>query len=133
MRYHYNQQNYQETYRKDVEYVHIIDSTISGSRNGIATLFMWYRLKTLGKEKIKEQVKTVLEIAQYAVKIFNEAGIKAWRNEFSNTVIFEKPSEKTIKKWSLAEQGDSVHLITMQHVTKEILNTLLKECLADKM
>ncbi|PNX86570.1 histidine decarboxylase-like protein, partial [Trifolium pratense] len=49
-------------------------------------------------------------------------------NEFSNTVVFEKPLDcEFIRKWNLAYQGNIAHVVVMQHVTIEMLDSFVDE------
>lgn len=48
-------------------------------------------------------------------------------NEFSNSVVFAKPSRQSIEKWQLAALGDWAHIIVMQNITKQKLDGFLDE------
>ena len=110
-----------------VEYIGSLDTTLTGSRNGITPLFLWYAIKRHGKEGFKKLVKECLETAEYAVNELNKTGIKAWRNKYSNTVVFPKPNDKIVNKWQLAIHGDIAHMITMPNVPKEKIDLFLAD------
>ena len=67
-----------------IEYVGSLDTTLTGSRNGITPIFLWYALKTRGSEHFKLMVQQCFEIADYAISELKHIGQTAWRNPFSN-------------------------------------------------
>jgi histidine decarboxylase len=55
-----------------VEYMGVLDTTLTGSRSGFAPLLLWYALTSFGTAKagelaMKRQVHNALEMAEYAV------------------------------------------------------------------
>ena len=121
-----------ERIARSVEYIGTYDTTISGSRNGITPLFLWYAIKTRGMEGFKQIIKHCLQMAQYAVDQFNIAGLNAWRNKNSITVVFPRVNDDVLKKWQIAVQGDIAHLITMPHVEKRHINKIISDLLNTK-
>ena len=107
---------------RSIEYIGALDTTISGSRSAIGPLFLWYRLRTLGRDGITAMVRGSLECAAYAVDALKAHGIDAWRNENSVTVVFPRPPEAVMKKWIIAPKRGIGHLITMPHVKKDIVD-----------
>lgn len=116
-----------------VEYTGCKDHTISGSRNGLAPLFLWYELNCAQEQKFEKIIADCIDKAGYAVKKFNSVGVTSWRNKNSVIVIFPRPSEKMIRKWQLAIEGDIAHLITLHHVSYKIIDQFVKEIAADLM
>ena len=116
-----------ERIARSVEYVGTLDTTLSGSRNAITPLFMWYAIKTVGEDGFRAIIQRCLEIAEYTVKAFHAAGIKAWRNDNSVTVVFERPAHAVLEKWQLAVQGDIAHVITMPHVRRHHIEALIAD------
>jgi len=116
-----------ERIARSVEYVGALDTTLMGSRNGITPLFLWYAIKRHGIEGFTKWARGCLEMAEYAVEAFAKHGIKAWRNKNGNTVIFPKPSQAVLDKWQIAVHGRIAHIITMQHVTKETIDAIVKD------
>jgi histidine decarboxylase len=110
-----------------VEYVGALDTTLSGSRNGLSPLFLWYGIKRHGKDGFKKIVDYCMETAEYSVKKFNNNGIKAWRNKNSNTVVFPKPSKLVLDRWQIAVHKNIAHIITMPHVTIEQIDKIAKD------
>ena len=113
-----------------VEYVGVNDTTLSGSRNGLTPLMLWYALNRYGDDGFRQLVAGMLDTAEYAVQQFNRHGIKAWRNRNSVTVVFPRPPQHVFRKWQIAPEGDEAHIITMPHVTREMVDAVVKDCLA---
>ncbi len=116
-----------ERVARSVEYVGVLDTTISGSRSAITPLMLWYRLRELGEEGLRQLVRRCLERAGYAVERFRQQGISAWRHTNSVTVVLPRPPESLVRRWSLAPQGAICHLITLDHVTEEIIDEFVSE------
>ena len=113
-----------------VEYVGVHDTTLSGSRSGIAPLMLWYALNRYGDDGLQDLVSGMLENAEYAVQQFNRHGLKAWRHRNSVTVVFPKPPREVFRKWQIAPEGTEAHIITMPHVTREMIDELVNDCTA---
>lgn len=111
-----------------IEYVGIMDTTLPGSRNALTPIILWYAFERYGIEGYKLMVKEMLDMAEYAVQCFHEQGIPAWRNENSVTVVIPRPSDEVLHKWQLAPQANIAHIITMQHVTREMIDEIVSDC-----
>ena len=112
---------------ENVEYIGSRDTTLTGSRNGIAPLFLWYAIKTLGKPGFLQLIQQCLKQAEYAVLELNKAGQHAWRHPYSNTVVFNRPLQSIVETWQLATHGPVSHLITMPNVTRDQVDRLVAE------
>jgi histidine decarboxylase len=110
-----------------IEYVGTLDTTITGSRNGITPLFLWYAIRKYGRQGFAEKVARCLENAEYVVHRFNALGIAAWRNPLAMTVVFPKPPKSVLEKWQIAVQGKDAHIITMPHVRREQLDQFIAD------
>ena len=115
---------------RSIEYVGVMDTTIPGSRNAWTPLLLWYALERLGYEGWKGIVTGMLDVAEYAVARLNDSGVQAWRNPNSVTVVFPRPTATVVSKWQLAPYRDIAHLITMPHVTREMVDGFVDDCLA---
>ena len=113
---------------RTIELVGIQDTTISGSRNGLTPLMLWYALERYGEQGFRDLAAGMLSTAQYAVDCFNHHGIPAWRHRNSVTVVFPRPGPEVFRKWQIAPQGDEAHIITMPHVTREQVDELIADC-----
>lgn len=116
---------------KHIEYIGSKDNTITGSRSGLAPLFLWYELVFAEEGKLKLLVEDCIKRASYAVRRFNDHGIKAWRNKNSIIIVFPRPSEKTIKKWQLAVEGEIAHMITMPHLPHKVIDLIVAQVASD--
>ena len=114
---------------RSIEYVGVLDTTLTGSRSAYAPLMIWYALQRHGLEGFKDIVARCLSIAEYATERFNEVGIPAWRNRNSVTVVFPRPSDEVIRKWQIAPYEDIAHIITMPNVTRESIDALVDDVL----
>ena len=116
---------------RSVEYVGALDTTISGSRNAFTPLVLWSALRSMSKPDFRSVVAECQELADYAIARFNARGVEAWRNRNSITVVFPRPSEPVFKKWQFAPQRDIGHLITMPHITREIVDEFVADVADD--
>ncbi len=115
---------------RSVEYVGVLDTTLTGSRNALTPLLLWYAMKRLGIAGMKEVAGECLSTAQFAVDRLVAAGVSAYRNPHSITVVFPRPHDDLIKKWQIAPYRDIGHLITMPHVSRQIVEQFVKEYLS---
>jgi hypothetical protein len=112
----------------DVEYINSSDSTIMGSRNGHAPIYMWYTLAKKGLQGIRRDVEECMRNARALQGMLERAGVEAMRNELSTTVVFERPLEEAlVRKWQLACQGSFAHVVVMPNVGINKLEIFVKE------
>lgn len=110
-----------------VAYIGSVDTTISGSRNGLTPLMLWYAIRSLGLEGLRHRARQALSVAAYAENQFNSAGIDAWRNPQALTVVFPQPPDSVREKWQLASASGFSHLICMPHVRREQIDELIRD------
>jgi histidine decarboxylase len=111
-----------------VEYLNSTDTTMMGSRNGHAPLFMWHRIQEHGLEGFRADVLRCVENARLLCDLLRTSGVAAWRNEKSNIVYFTRPTDQAlIYKWQLACEGDIAHVVVMPNVDMEKLGDFVKE------
>ena len=122
-----------ETLGRAVELVGVNDTTLSGSRNGLTPLMLWYAINRHGEDGWRETVRGMLDTAEYAVQRFNEHGINAWRHQNSPTVVFDRPSQEVFDRWQIAPEGDVAHIITMPHVDFETIDQLVADCSSPRL
>ncbi|WP_084942270.1 histidine decarboxylase [Pseudomonas mosselii] len=116
----------------EIDYISARDQTISGSRNGHTPLMMWAALCSRSREDWRARIQRCLDLAQHAVDRLRAAGIEAWRNPNSITVVFPCPSASVWKRHCLATSGDTAHLITTaHHQDRTQIDALLDELIAD--
>lgn len=112
---------------RSIEYIGTLDTTITGSRNGITPIFLWYAIQKRGNGGFAREVQSCIDNAQYAVDAFQKKGIDAWRNPYAVTVVFPKPPEPILERWQIAVKDDHAHIICMPHVTRELIDKLVNE------
>ena len=122
--------HYVERIARSIEYVGTLDTTLAGSRNGITPLFLWYAIRTRGREGFRREVAGCIEKAEYAVRKLKQIGVEAWRNPFALTVVFPRPPAAVLDKWQIAVQRDRAHIITMQSITKRQIDELVEDIAA---
>ena len=114
---------------RSIEYVGVLDTTLTGSRSAFAPLLIWYAFQRHGLGGFREIVTRSLSNAEYAVERFNEVGISAWRNRNSVTVVFPRPSDEVVRKWQIAPYEDIAHIITMPNVSRGAIDALVDDVL----
>nr|VFJ60302.1 MAG: L-histidine carboxy-lyase (histamine-forming) [Candidatus Kentron sp. DK] len=92
------------------------DTTLSGSRNGVTPLFLWYAIRKYGKEGFRSMVTQCIGRAEYAVTTLTKAGYKAWRNPYAITIVIPTPPKSIVRKWQIAVHDDA-HIIIRSDVT----------------
>ena len=112
---------------RSVEYVGTNDATISGSRNGLTPLYLWYAFATKGVEGFKDIVRGCIQLADEAVSQLNDLGIAAWRHSYSTTVVIPGVNERVRADWQLASQGDLSHIIIMPNVNRDYLKRFIDD------
>jgi histidine decarboxylase len=112
---------------RSIEYIGALDTTIAGSRSAFGPLFLWYRLRSLGHDGVSEIVRRSMELAAFAESRLNGAGIPAWRHKNSVTVVFPRPPAALMEKWIIAPKRDIAHIITLPHVTEDVINEFVAD------
>ena len=116
-----------------VAYLNEAVPTITCSRNAVAALKFWWKIKKTGTKGFEEQAKMILANAQYLKAQLDKIGWPAWQNDCSNTVYFRRPSESVMKKYGLAPEfdprlgGDLAHIVIMQHVTRDTIDQIVND------
>jgi len=111
-----------------IEYLNSVDTTIMGSRNGQAALYLWYSLRKKGVAGIKRDVVHCMETAQYLRDKISAVGLTCRLNDLSSTVVLERPmDDRFIKRWQLACEEDIAHVVVMPNVTKAKIDRFVEE------
>ncbi len=116
-----------ERIARSIEYIGTLDTTLSGSRNGLSPLFLWSAINQIKRAGFIKIISHCLKVADYAISAFKKIGVSAWRNKNSNTVIFPRPSDELISQWQLAVHNDIAHIITMPHVEEAFIDTFISD------
>ncbi len=115
-----------------VPYLKGVIPTISCSRSGLDALKLYWRIKSLGADGLREQAEHSLKMAQLLEDKLLKAGVRAYRNPYSNTVFFERPAERIVKKYALAcneyaDFGKLAHIVAMQYFTPEMIYSIVED------
>ena len=120
------------------EYIHHVPGTITCSRDAVKPAEFYYFTTTAAQNRQIDDAKLMLQNATYLLEVLRNdfpelSAVKA--NALSNTVYFKCPSERVVKKYSLAtmhleQDGKSkeyAHVVVMPHVTKDVLSDFLED------
>lgn len=111
-----------------IEYLNSVDTTIMGSRNGQAALYMWYSLRKKGLEGVKKDVEHCIETAVFLREELSRVGISCRLNHLSSTVVLERPVDDAfVKRWQLACEEDIAHVVVMPNITRQKINLFIEE------
>lgn len=124
---------YVETLKSHIDYLNSVDTTIMGSRNGQASLYLWLTLRKKGTEGFAADAKKCLENSKYMATLLKDAGVGCLLNDHSNTIVLERPmDEEFVKKWQLACEGTVAHCIVMPNVSKQKIEDFVGDYLASR-
>ena len=113
-----NQHNY------NVTYLNGNMKMINCSRDAVQPLKFWWLIQKVGYDKWSEQANAMMDCTEYLQQELTRIGWPCWRNEYSNTVFFKRPSPEVYSKYNLALGydehfgGELAQVVVMQHVTK---------------
>lgn len=110
-----------------VSYVGTLDTTITGSRNGLTPLFLWSFIKKQGKKGLAKRVNESLELASYTEEKLKNIGVSTWRNTNALTIAFEKPSEKICAKYQLASEENVAHIICVPGIAFSHIDDFIED------
>ena len=110
-----------------VSYVGTLDTTITGSRNGLTPLFLWSFIKKHGKEGLIKRTRESQELAAYTEMRLKEIGVNAWRNNDALTVVLDKPSKSLCEKYQLASEENIAHIICTPGIEKNQIDVFIKD------
>ncbi len=110
-----------------VEYIGSIDTTLAGSRSGLAPIVLWYAIATQGTSGFMALCERMLDRAAYAQARLDAAGWRPRRADLSLSVVFDRPPDWVVRKWSLSTQGEYCHLYAMAHMTRERVDGLIED------
>ena len=112
---------------RSIAYIGNLDTTVTGSRNGLTPLILWYAMKRLGKAGMAKRVNDSLALAAYTVKAMNDIGVPAWRNTDALTVVIPEVNPIIKEKWQLATANGISHVMLMPFVTQQHVDALIAD------
>ena len=116
-----------------VAYLNQAVPTITCSRNALSALKFWWKIKKTGMKGFEEQAKSILFNARYLQTRLEKIGWPVWKNDFSNTVYFRRPSKAVMDKYGLAPEydarlgGELAHIVVMQNVTCSMIDKVVND------
>ncbi|ADU71888.1 pyridoxal-dependent decarboxylase [Pantoea sp. At-9b] len=112
------------------EYIDSPDTTLSGSRNGLSALMLWYAVFSVSSEKQAVIAARCEKVAAYAYECMHE--IKKIHPEFrvirgpqSLVVLFSRPCDEIFNRFQLSGRGELAHIVAMPHVTYSAIDCLV--------
>ncbi|MGC4885699.1 histidine decarboxylase [Micromonospora sp. DT227] len=118
------------TLGQPIAYTGTVDTTISGSRCGLAAALLWHAIAVQGREGHRWRAVHARELAAYAVTQITAIGWRAWRHEHAMTVVLDTPPAEVRTKWVLATEGAVSHLICMPGITRTQIDAFVTDLAA---
>ncbi|CAH9074323.1 unnamed protein product [Cuscuta epithymum] len=113
---------------RNVEYIASVDATISGSRNGLTPIFLWYSLSTKGRIGLQNDAQRCIKNAEQLSDRLKGVGVSTMHNNNTITVVFERPRDREfIRHWQLSCVREMAHIIVMPGVTSEMLDKFFND------
>lgn len=120
------------------EYIHPVPGTISCSRDAVKPAEFYFFSTPAAMAKMTEDAQNILQLTDYLLdQLQNQfAHLQPKRaNALSNTLYFRQPSERIVKKYSLATMPLTVdqtrqayaHVVVMPHVQQKVLTEFLND------
>lgn len=103
------------------EYLGGPDTTLTGSRCGLAVGALWLALHHWPATRLAEQAHGCLERAAMLVNLLNHAGWPAQRHAHSTTVVLPRPPESVCLQWQLPTEGTRTHVVVTPRVDRPLL------------
>jgi len=121
-----------EKLSSSIEYIGSKDTTIGGSRNGHAPLFLYHAIQQR-QHLFQQEAWECVDKATYLYSQLKQAGLYCLLNPYSTTVVFPQPKAAITQKWQLATQGNLAHVVVMQNHSYELLDHLGAELLENQV
>ena len=124
---------YDNQHNFNVTYLNGNMNMINCSRDAVQPLKFWWLIQKVGYDEWSKQANQMLDCTAYLAQELTKIGWPCWRNEYSNTVFFQRPPKEVCSKYNLALGydehfgGELAHVVVMQHVTKEKIDGFVKE------
>ena len=116
---------------RSIAYIGNLDTTITGSRNGLTPLILWQTIRSLGHDGLAERVAEALSLTDYAEEQMTRSGIQVHRNKNAITLYFPAPRQEVVGRWQLATNKGMSHIILVPGTSRELLDRFIKEVADD--
>ena len=112
---------------RPVDYIGSHDTTVTGSRPGLAALMFCYAITQHDLAGHRLRVDRARDIAGYARQRLGAAGWESWRNPDAFTVML-RPLPKPLRdRWPLPIADDWSHLICMPGINREHVDSFISD------
>lgn len=117
-----------EPLKGSIDYGTSQGGTIGGSRCGLAPLLALHALEHYGEKYMRVRAHVCLQTATYAHKQLLRIGWPCERvSQWSQMVLLKKPSDEVCRKYSLASENGTAHVVCMPHVTEDLIDEFVSE------
>jgi len=110
-----------------VDYISKPDTTLSGSRNGISPLFLWYAIQRQGAEGFRSIVREGLRKVEQAQALFARHDIPSWHHRNSLLLVFPALAPRLRQKWSIPCAYGYSSITALPKLTDEMLEELCED------
>lgn len=112
---------------RSIAYIGCLDTTITGSRNGLTPIILWAAIQRHGEAGLRRRVQDSLALAAYAEEEMKKRGIAAWRNPNALTVVFPAAPDTVKQRWQLATAKGLSHIITVPGVSRQNIDRFIAD------
>jgi histidine decarboxylase len=102
-------------------------TVITGTRNGHAALVLWYSLRRLGLDGLRERAERARDLADYLARRLAEIGWSAWHHPHSLTVLLKTPPAELTHRWRLAASEEWSRVVCLPGVTRDQIDRFLAD------
>jgi glutamate/tyrosine decarboxylase-like PLP-dependent enzyme len=135
---HFNEFNELFSQIHNPEYIHHVPGTITCSRDAVKPAEFYFFSTPSAMDKLAEDAHSMMQNAVYLMEQMQShfSHLQPTRvNDLSNTIFFRKPSDRIVKKYSLAtmhleinhEKQDYAHVVVMPHASRKVLTEFLTD------
>jgi histidine decarboxylase len=110
-----------------VAYLGSRDTTLSGSRSGLAALMLAHAIEGLTPEGHRQRAERADAVAAYACRRLSAIGWPCWRNAGAVTVMLRPVPKQLRRRWRLPIEGAWSRIICMPGVTTDHVDTLVDD------
>jgi histidine decarboxylase len=110
-----------------VRYTGSPDTTVSGSRSGLAAVMLWYANNQLGEMGHLERTLRAQDLAAYACQRLTAIGWRHWRNPDALTIMVYDVPQPIRQHWRLPTVGGWSHIICAPGITRQQVDALIAE------
>jgi histidine decarboxylase len=110
-----------------VAYIGSRDTTLSGSRSGLAALMLAHAIDELTLEEHRQRAERAAAVAAYACRRLSAIGWPCWRNTGAVTVMLRPVPKRLRRRWRLPIEGDWSRIICMPGVSTDHVDALVDD------